>query len=221
MERIVFVLGIVLDWHQEWPPRVFSVSPIVRIRQWAPTNAVALSNSPKPWMSSFLRQPVPCSWETTTVPGNLDQRFRRSHSMFWLTNWQRRILYNTALWCYDAMQCADVFCLWTQYRLAHKGIWPHTSTQTHNRSHGRKVIRLCNSMFWSVLANPPVCRIRDTKLFSLLFSVHCEPQTLWNATLPWPFTHTLNAVEWGREYVSIWWCSKKSVCRYNQTVYML
>lgn len=147
MKRIVFVLGIVLDWHQEWPPRVFSVSPIVRIRQWAPTNAVALSNSPKPWMSSFLQQPVPCSWETTTVPGNLDQRFSRSHSMFWFTNRQRRILYNTALRCYDAMQRADV-CFVFECNI----VWlAKQFDHTRNRSHGNKVIRLFNSTVWSVL----------------------------------------------------------------------
>lgn len=35
-------------------------------------------------------------------------KISRSHSMFWFTNWQRRILYNTTLRCYDAMRCPDV-----------------------------------------------------------------------------------------------------------------
>lgn len=116
--------------------------------------------------------------------------------MFWFTNWQRRILYNIALRCYDAMQHADAcFVFWVQSCLAHEGAWPHTSTQTRFRSHERKVICLFNIMAWSVPANPSVHRIRDTKpLFPPFFSssLCCELQTLWNATLPWPFTHTLN-----------------------------
>lgn len=114
------------------------------------------------------------------------------------------------LWC--SAVCRRAFCCSMQNNGSRQGVWPHTSTQTHSRSNGRKVICLFSSTAWSVLANPPVYRIRDTKSFSLLFSLHCEIQTLWNATLPWPFTHTLNAAEWGREYASVRWCSKKSVC---------
>ncbi len=71
MKRMVFVLGILLVWHQEWPFRVFSVSLIVKIKQGEQTNAVALKQpgAMKEPLYSTGRAPLMRNYSLACEPG--------------------------------------------------------------------------------------------------------------------------------------------------------
>ncbi len=71
MKRMVFVLGILLVWHQEWPFRVFSVSLIVKIKQGEQTNAVALKQpgAMKEPLYSTGRSPLMRNYSLACEPG--------------------------------------------------------------------------------------------------------------------------------------------------------
>lgn len=134
--------------------------------------------------------------------------------MFWFTNWQRRILYNAALRCYDAMQCADVCFVFecTIVWLARE--FDHTQAPKHRTGamEGRLSVYLI-VWFGPFLQILQSIGLRTRSPFPSSF--HCTVSYRLCGMLLY---RDLSPTQWmqqsggGSVCVPVWWWSKKCVC---------